>query len=65
MSYPVPDGVLTFDKLSSVFLSGNRTRDDQPSHVRIADAGARASSPMWARMCPAEVYEAGPAATAS
>ena len=27
--------VLTFDKLSSVFLSGNRTRDDQPNHVRI------------------------------
>ena len=30
-----PDGVLTFDKLSSVFLSGNRTRDDQPNHIRI------------------------------
>ena len=35
-SYPAPDGVLTFDKLSSVFLSGNRTRDDQPSHIRVA-----------------------------
>ncbi|HWE81752.1 MAG TPA: electron-transfer flavoprotein:ubiquinone oxidoreductase, partial [Gaiellaceae bacterium] len=32
VSYPVPDGKLTFDKLSSVFLSGNRTRDDQPNH---------------------------------
>ena len=33
--YPKPDGKLTFDKLSSVFLSGNRTRDDQPNHIRI------------------------------
>ena len=33
--YPAPDGALTFDKLSSVFASGNRTRDDQPNHVRI------------------------------
>ena len=34
-SYPVPDGKLTFDKLSSVYLSGNRTRDDAPSHIRV------------------------------
>ena len=33
--YPKPDGKLTFDKLSSVFLSGNRTRDDQPNHIRV------------------------------
>ena len=33
--YPEPDGKLTFDKLSSVFLSGNRTRDDQPNHIRV------------------------------
>src|SRR5256714_4406763 len=33
--YPAPDGRLTFDKLSSVFLSGNKTRDDQPNHIRI------------------------------
>ena len=38
--YPAPDGKLTFDKLSSVFLSGNRTRDDQPNHIRVADRGA-------------------------
>ena len=38
--YPAPDGTLTFDKLSSVFASGNRTRDDQPSHIRVADGGA-------------------------
>ena len=30
-----PDGKLTFDKLSSVFLSGNRTRDDMPDHIRV------------------------------
>ena len=29
--YPAPDGKLTFDKLSSVFASGNKTRDDQPN----------------------------------
>ena len=34
-SYPAPDGKLTFDKLSSVFASGNRSRDDQPDHIRI------------------------------
>ena len=34
-SYPAPDGKLTFDKLSSVFASGNKTRDDQPNHIRI------------------------------
>ena len=39
-SYPAPDGQLTFDKLSSVFASGNRTRDDQPNHIRVADEGA-------------------------
>ena len=38
--YPAPDGKLTFDKLSSVFLSGNRSRDDQPNHVRIAPSRA-------------------------
>ncbi len=33
--YPKPDNELTFDKLGSVFLSGNATRDDAPNHVRI------------------------------
>jgi electron-transferring-flavoprotein dehydrogenase len=33
--YPEPDNELTFDKLGSVFLSGNATRDDAPNHVRI------------------------------
>ena len=33
--YPKPDGEYIFDKLSSVFASGNQTRDDQPSHIRV------------------------------
>ncbi len=33
--YPAPDGEYTFDKLSSVFLSGNATRDDAPNHVKV------------------------------
>ena len=34
-SYPEPDNKLTFNKLDSVFLSGNATRDDAPNHVRV------------------------------
>ena len=60
-SYPAPDGSLTFDKLSSVFLSGNRTRDDQPSHIRVATRVPAELGELWANMCPAQVYEAGPA----
>jgi electron-transferring-flavoprotein dehydrogenase len=56
-SYPAPDGKLVFDKLSSVYLSGNRTRDDQPSHIRVQTDVPRALAEMWARMCPAQVYE--------
>jgi electron-transferring-flavoprotein dehydrogenase len=58
-TYPAPDGKLTFDKLSSVFASGNRTRDDQPSHIRIQRHVPRDLAEMWARMCPAQVYEVG------
>ena len=58
-SYPQPDGSLTFDKLSSVFASGNRTRDDQPNHVRIAHKVPRDLAEMWTWMCPAQVYEVG------
>ena len=57
--YPAPDGALTFDKLSSVFASGNRTRDDQPNHVRIERKVPRDVAEMWAWMCPAQVYEVG------
>jgi electron-transferring-flavoprotein dehydrogenase len=59
--YPAPDGRLTFDKLSSVFASGNRTRDDQPNHVRIERRVPREVAEMWAWMCPAQVYEVGEA----
>ncbi len=57
--YPAPDGELTFDKLSSVFVSGNRTRDDQPSHVRVETSVPRDVAEMWHWMCPAQVYEVG------
>ncbi|MEX2212109.1 MAG: electron-transfer flavoprotein:ubiquinone oxidoreductase [Gaiellaceae bacterium] len=57
--YPRADGRLTFDKLSSVFLSGNRTRDDQPSHIRIQRRVPIRLAEMWVRMCPAHVYELG------
>ncbi len=59
--YPAPDGKLTFDKLSSVFASGNRTRDDQPNHVRIQTQVPRELAEMWEWMCPAHVYEVGDA----
>jgi electron-transferring-flavoprotein dehydrogenase len=48
-----------FDKLSSVFASGNRTRDDQPSHIRIQTKVPRDLAEMWHWMCPAQVYEVG------
>jgi electron-transferring-flavoprotein dehydrogenase len=60
-SYPAPDGTLTFDKLSSVFLSGNRTRDDQPDHLRVATRVPVELAELWAHMCPAHVYELGAA----
>jgi electron-transferring-flavoprotein dehydrogenase len=56
-SYPAADGTLTFDKLSSVFASGNRTRDDQPSHIRIQTQVPRVLGELWQSMCPAHVYE--------
>jgi electron-transferring-flavoprotein dehydrogenase len=56
-SYPTPDGVLTFDKLSSVFLSGNRSRDDQPDHIRIQTQVPKLVGQAWTAMCPANVYE--------
>jgi electron-transferring-flavoprotein dehydrogenase len=55
--YPKPDGKYTFDKLSSVFLSGNATRDDAPSHIRIERRVPRRLAEMWTNMCPAGVYE--------
>jgi electron-transferring-flavoprotein dehydrogenase len=55
--YPAPDGKLTFDKLSSVFLSGNRSRDDQPNHIRVQQEVPREVAEAWVAMCPAAVYE--------
>ena len=56
-SYPKPDGSYTFDKLSSVFASGNSTRDDAPNHVRIQTHVPREIGQTWVSMCPAQVYE--------
>jgi electron-transferring-flavoprotein dehydrogenase len=58
-AYPATDGQLTFDKLSSVFASGNRTRDDQPNHIRVEQKVPREIAELWAHMCPAQVYEVG------
>jgi electron-transferring-flavoprotein dehydrogenase len=55
--YPAPDGTLTFDKLSSVYLSGNKTRDDAPNHIRVRTDVAEEIGRLWERMCPAHVYE--------
>ncbi len=55
--YPKPDGEYIFDKLSSVFASGNQTRDDQPSHIRVRTEVPRALATAWVNMCPAQVYE--------
>src|ERR687897_1813155 len=55
--YPKPDGKTTFDKLSSVFASGNATRDDAPNHIRIQERVPLEIALMWQNMCPAAVYE--------
>jgi electron-transferring-flavoprotein dehydrogenase len=55
--YPTPDGEYTFDKLSSVFLTGNATRDDAPNHVRVQTEVPREIAQTWVSMCPAQVYE--------
>jgi electron-transferring-flavoprotein dehydrogenase len=55
--YPRPDGKYTFDKLSSVFISGNATRDDAPNHIRIQRHVPREIAETWRWMCPAGVYE--------
>ncbi len=55
--YPKPDGKYTFDKLSSVYISGNATRDDAPNHIRIHRKVPREVAEGWRYMCPAGVYE--------
>ena len=55
--YPKPDNKYIFDKLNSVFLSGNATRDDAPNHIRIQERVPRELAQSWVSMCPAQVYE--------
>ena len=63
ISYPKPDGKLTFDRLSSVFLSNTNHEEDQPVHLRVADQALQIASEHdvyggpSARYCPAGVYE--------
>lgn len=63
IAYPKPDGVLTFDRLSSVFLSGTNHEEDQPVHLQVKDAALQVSSEHdvfggpSTRYCPAGVYE--------
>jgi electron-transferring-flavoprotein dehydrogenase len=55
--YPKPDNKYTFDKLSSVFASGNATRDDAPNHIKVQRHVPREVAQTWVSMCPAQVYE--------
>ena len=64
ITYPKPDGKLTFDRLSSVFLSNTNHEEDQPVHLRLRDP-VRWKAVNWdqyrspeSRYCPAAVYEA-------
>jgi electron-transferring-flavoprotein dehydrogenase len=63
INYPKPDGVISFDRLSSVFLSGTNHEEDQPVHLTLKDAAipvevnlADYAGPEQ-RYCPAGVYE--------
>ena len=63
IAYPKPDGVVTFDRLSSVFISNTSHAENQPSHLRLRDP-AKAITVNYAlydspeqRYCPAGVYE--------
>jgi electron-transferring-flavoprotein dehydrogenase len=61
--YPKPDGILSFDKLSSVFLSNTNHEEDQPVHLKLADPSipVNFNLPEYdepaQRYCPAGVYE--------
>ena len=63
ITYPKPDGVVTFDRLSSVFLSNTNHAEDQPVHLKVADPVLQRTSEhdVFAgpstRYCPAGVYE--------
>ena len=63
IGYPKPDGVVTFDRSSSVFESSTAHEEDQPSHLKLADPSLPIASnlPLYdepaQRYCPAGVYE--------
>ncbi len=63
IEYPKPDGVISFDRLSSVYLSNTNHEEDQPSHLRLRDESVpiEHNLPKYAepaqRYCPAGVYE--------
>lgn len=63
IEYPKPDGEISFDRLSSVFLSSTNHDEDQPVHLKLADADLQKSSELDVfagpsnRYCPAGVYE--------
>ncbi len=63
IEYPKPDGVITFDKLSSVYLSNTNHEEDQPSHLKLKDDALPVSFNLpnydepAQRYCPAGVYE--------
>lgn len=63
IDYPKPDGKLTFDRLSSVFLSNTNHSEEQPAHLKIGSMDLQKSSELGvyagpsARFCPAGVYE--------
>jgi len=63
IAYPRPDGVLTFDKLSSVFISNTNHEEDQPAHLKVLDMKLQRDSELGVydgpsnRYCPAGVYE--------
>ncbi|WP_421867917.1 electron transfer flavoprotein-ubiquinone oxidoreductase [Pararhizobium sp.] len=63
IAYPRPDGVLTFDRLSSVFLSNTNHEENEPVHLKVKDMALQKSSELdvyagpSTRYCPAGVYE--------
>ncbi len=63
INYPKPDGLITFDKLSSVFLSNTNHAEDQPCHLQLKDASIpiAINLPLYdepaQRYCPAGVFE--------
>ncbi|MBL8511609.1 MAG: electron transfer flavoprotein-ubiquinone oxidoreductase [Betaproteobacteria bacterium] len=63
IAYPKPDGVLTFDRLSSVFISNTNHEEDQPAHLTLKDSNVPVNTNLALydgpeqRYCPAGVYE--------